>query len=220
MKLKLGGTPTVRMVYYFVVQELGGLMFLSGLRDDLMVVSLLVKGGLSPFHFWMSKLMTSSWGVFSWFLTIQKLGYYWVLPIFLGWKWTLVLVVGRLLPLVQGVFVQDRRAVVFYLTTSGGSYMVVLGTLDHSLMMVLCPVYLFSLYLLLSSGHVRHEVVLMLGGFPGGAPFYLKLVSVCSLSVDGFILMPFVLGRSVLGTYLGVGLLRAVETPYTYHNKL
>lgn len=62
VKLKLGNSTIVRVLLYFTVQEVVGLTFILFATADLVVGSLLVKGGFAPFHFWLAGVMYSTTG--------------------------------------------------------------------------------------------------------------------------------------------------------------
>lgn len=62
-KIKVCSSTTRRIVYYYVVQEVTGLMFIVGIRDNFLNLILLIKGGFAPFHGWMGKVISGCFGL-------------------------------------------------------------------------------------------------------------------------------------------------------------
>ena len=63
-----------RIINYFIIQEVVGLLFLFFSFSVVQLFLLFLKVGVAPFHFWLFSVL---WGVydysFLWFLTFQKL---------------------------------------------------------------------------------------------------------------------------------------------------
>lgn len=107
VKIKLNASYGRSMLTYFVVQESASITFGGGFDGKLILGALLLKGGFSPLHVWMTKVMKGVFGLsLSWILTIQKLPFLVALRALWRWDWYLPLVVSTTLPLIQGLFIK------------------------------------------------------------------------------------------------------------------
>lgn len=87
---------------YFVIQEVLGFLFLVFIRTILQLIVLIIKIGISPFHFWIFTVLRKVDNyLLLWFLTIQKLPFLPVLLYLFNLKFMLILLFGVILCYLQ-----------------------------------------------------------------------------------------------------------------------
>lgn len=207
MKLKLYNSSMMGMIYYFVVQELLGLFFVLCLRESLIFLSLLIKGGFSPFHFWIMKLSIFSKNALVWFLTLQKTAYYLILPFFISWFYLIFLFFMSLIPLFQAFFVLKNNLLLFLILTSRGNYILLLGYWEYIICLIIFPLYLLFMYYVISRINPivnNYELYFILMSFPGGLPFFVKLFLFYLMVNLGGLLVLFSIRGLVINIYLGI----------------
>lgn len=67
------------------------------------------------------------WSSVIWFLTMQKMVYYFLIPLFLDCNWICVLFVGRFITLFQALLSRSVVMIVFLLLVSSGNFILLLG---------------------------------------------------------------------------------------------
>lgn len=194
-KLVHGGVSPLTIIYYFVPQEVGGYVFLIGITESTTVGSLILKGGFSPFHFWLTKLILSCYKEAIWFLTMQKFVYYISLSLIIRFMWIFVLYLGSIFVLFQGINTFYTKLNLFYILISSGNFILILCRWEVYFCMFLLILYLWFIYNILSFSHIlSYEIIFMLIGFPWGIPFFVKLGSLFKLvNFGGIIVVFFVL---------------------------
>nr|QJQ35665.1 NADH dehydrogenase subunit 2 [Acrobeloides varius] len=227
LKLKLNSSSINSIFYYFLIQEMLGLLFMMNFSSFFQLFIFFMKGGFAPFHFWMVKVLhISSWFSFSWMLTIQKMPYYFIVMMFWNWSWFLWVLMGSLVPLLQSLLVKSVWYQIFLLLTSSGNNMLMLIWFEPLMCVYTLPFYLiFMNYMMNGLSNqgligITYEFIFLLMSFPGGLPFYIKLFSLSLLfNMGGLIVVLFLLSL-VLNLISGFNLVMYVHSFCLLYNKL
>nr|YP_010618325.1 NADH dehydrogenase subunit 2 [Camallanus lacustris]WAX01715.1 NADH dehydrogenase subunit 2 [Camallanus lacustris] len=183
---------------YFLVQEVCGFLFL--VCSSYQVVFLLVKMGVSPFHFWVFMVCKDlDMILLSWFLSMQKLPYVLVYMVLSSSLFLFILFFGVMVCHFQYFFLSDMVSAV--LVSSTESFNWVLGFYDLGMGFEMLLWYLFVFFLLTF-------------GFSGGSmiSWYLSLVFM-SLPF-GFVFLVKVFVLSGLVGYWGLFFMFVVMTMF------
>nr|YP_010408172.1 NADH dehydrogenase subunit 2 [Brachidontes pharaonis]URF22671.1 NADH dehydrogenase subunit 2 [Brachidontes pharaonis] len=212
-------------VKYFVVQCLGSNFVLMGfLLNEALVISLssvcllvglMLKSGVSPFHSWLpSVVSSSSWFVGMWVLTWQKLAPF----VFMGWFTSnfLVSIMVSMLALVGGIGGLNQhgvRGLLAYSSFVHSSWMILALMKSIWIFIIYWLVYCLSVSVVFwscgSSG--KHYLkskgrlvwasfgVLMLMGLPPFLGFTCKIL--VFLSVDSYVIFACVIGSLISMKY-------------------
>lgn len=215
IKIKQARTPSLGIAVYVVIQEVCGALFIYGFSEEIQLLLLLMKGGFAPFYFWVPMVVNNSYGSggYSWMVRWQKYPYFLILSICLV-EWILVWVlVAGLLPLLHGIFSYRMSFIYLIWLTSRGNNMLVLGVcytekiwwviIYYSFLAFSIPLYISSSGVIL----IREETFYIMGGFPGGVPFYLKLLVMRILGSMGGLMLVVILVGAILNIVMGVNLL-------------
>lgn len=227
LKLKLNSASINSIFYYFLIQEMLGLLFMINFSSSFQLFIFFMKGGFAPFHFWIVKVLhISSWFRFSWILTIQKIPYYFIVIIFWNWSWFLWVLIGSLVPLLQSLLVKSVWYQIFLLLTSRGNNMLILIWFEPLICVYTLPFYLIFINYMMNGLRnqgligVTYEFIFLLIRFPGGLPFYIKLFSLSLLfNMGGLIVVLFLLSL-VLNLIRGFNLVIYVHRFCLLYNKL
>lgn len=225
MKLKVHGSSVYSMAYYYFIQEIVGILFILGLHYTYQYVLLLVKGGFSPFHYWIFFIVKFMKGSsFLWILTWQKLPYYLLLIRHINQKILLVVLIGGVIPLFQSLFVYSIKVLYFLLLTSRGNRVLVLGGVYTVSIYLLVLFYLMMAYaipgLVVERGIYFNgaELIFVLFGFPGSLPFFIKLGLQGAFIGRGLVFLFFMVGM-LLNQVVVLNLLIGYYTPSSPRNK-
>lgn len=168
--------------FYFFVQELLSIFVFISPNDNILILALIGKGGLSPFHGWLIPVITECQGKrFLWILTWQKLPRYVALVLTVSPPWDSLSLWFAILPLLQGILNFKGGFIYFLQLTSRGNSMLVLSCYSQKYVLCLLPLYMIIFYFLpcrfLFRGEIffSWEVRITLFRFPGTIPFYVKL---------------------------------------------
>lgn len=222
LKLKIYNSSIMGIIYYFLIQELFGLFFVLSLSESIVIFSLLVKGGFSPFHFWIIKLSNFSKNSLVWFLTVQKISYYLLLPLLITWSFLVLLFIISVLPLFQAFFILKNNLLLFLILTSRGNYMLLLGYWEYFICLLIFPIYLIFIYLIINRLFPivnNYELYFILMSFPGGLPFFVKLFLFYLMINMGGLLVLFSIRALVINLYLGITFFYASRS-FASNNKL
>lgn len=217
MKMKQARTPSLGIAVYVVIQEVCGALFIYGFREEMQLFLLLIKGGFAPFYFWVPMVVNNSYGSggYSWIVSWQKYPYFLILrTCLIEWMLVWVLIAG-LFPLFHGIFSYRIRFIYLMWLTSSGNNMLVLGVcytekiwwviIYYRFLAFNIPVYISPSGVIL----IGEETFYIIGGFPGGVPFYLKLLVIRILAPMGGLMLLLVLVGAMLNIFMGVNLLNS-----------
>lgn len=204
LKLKISGGAPIIIIYYFVVQEVCATLFVINFSLNFIIILLIIKGGFSPFHWWMVKLILSCHEGALWFITMQKLVYLITMSFMLRSSWVRFLYFWRFLPLLQGLFSRYTLIITFYLLTSRGNFILIIICWSKGFAIFLVYPYMWYIYKnLYSNSFISYEVSWIVIGFPGGLPFSIKVNALFRFSRSIPFLVIFIL--FILGLNLILG---------------
>lgn len=200
--IKIYRTPIYSIVLYTFIQELRRTLFIYRLSYKIQIILLLLKGGFSPFHGWISYIAKFTKGkAYLWLLRWQKLPIYILMVIIIKWQLIGFILISSILPLIQSIFLSQIKIVLFIVLTSRGNNLLIFGYYSPNYILVMLLFYISSIYylpgLVTSNGNffIGGEVYLLLFGFPGSLPFYIKLNIISFMTPDGSLIIAiFILG--------------------------
>nr|YP_007024796.1 NADH dehydrogenase subunit 2 [Aelurostrongylus abstrusus]AFT65556.1 NADH dehydrogenase subunit 2 [Aelurostrongylus abstrusus] len=178
---------------YFILQESLGLLFLLLFLGYLPLLILMLKLGVSPFHFWIFKVVNGMSGFnLVWFLTVHKIPFVMVFQqLFLDWV-VYFLLVGLFLCLFQMFVVKSFKSLLVVSSVDSlgwvmlGMFMSFFNSFFCFFYYVFFMVLLISKFDLLSgiSKNFDWELVLVFMNVPFSVSFFIKV----------FLLMEFLVG--------------------------
>nr|YP_010618319.1 NADH dehydrogenase subunit 2 [Clavinema parasiluri]WAX01697.1 NADH dehydrogenase subunit 2 [Clavinema parasiluri] len=198
----------VGMVNYFVVQEGAGLLFLFFSGSVVQFFSLMVKSGLSPFHFWIFSVgLDLKSYMMMWFLVVQKLPF---IPVILGvfdFCYFLILILGLLVCHFQYLVLNsDSSMLMISSTESFGWLVLILCWSYYSFILMVC-VYMLMMVVVVGvlgglglSGNLGWDSVIVFMNFPLGLVFILKYYVISLVSCCSFVIL--ILFFSVVMAYM------------------
>lgn len=153
---------------YFLLQEFLGFLFLVFIVLNLQLLVLLMKVGVSPFHFWIFNVFSGSDNfLLMWFLTFQKLPFLPVLLILFKFYLIVLLFFGILFCYYQ-LFVVKQYKLIFALSSTESFNWLLLGIFMGSLGFIVFSVYYF----------INILVILSYQTFGFSINFYLELMTI------------------------------------------
>lgn len=172
------------IVNYFFIQEVLGVLFLLLYFIGLQFLVLIIKIGVSPFHFWVITvaIFLSSFN-FIWFLTFQKLPFIPILITFLSFMLVFLFIgfivcyyqmflikIFKLLLIVSSVERFNWILMNFYFSLSR---FIIIFVYYFSFMVLLLKMFRFN-----EKRIISWELILIFINFPLGLRFFVKLLSI------------------------------------------
>lgn len=199
-KLSVNGVSKSLIIFYFIVQELLGSLFILIYINHIIVYLLLLKSGVAPFHFWLSKILIGCFGYsFIWILTIQKLPYFFIIIILYSYISLFLIVFGLIFPLLQCLFIKEIHIIIFLLLTSRRNGLLLFGCLNFLIGFLFFIIYILIIYIFFGMNYksglifISIELFFLLIGFPGRLPFFIKVIMFFSLFNGSGLLIIFIL---------------------------
>ncbi len=185
------------LLNYFIVQELGGILFLILRISTLSVWFIFLKVGVSPLHFWVFSVVSSlkDW-ILVWFNSIQKLPY--LSPLFLLFFYSslITLLIGSLIILHQLILVKRFYLILTLSSIESFNTLLIYSQEDSFSSLIIIIIYWFLNWFILSfnslnSSLLTVEIVLWMIRFPLGLSFIFKFFIISGLSMRnwGFLLL-------------------------------
>nr|YP_008145669.1 NADH dehydrogenase subunit 2 [Ascaridia columbae]AGI96022.1 NADH dehydrogenase subunit 2 [Ascaridia columbae] len=208
MKLSGGGSG---MINYFIIQESLGLFFLVFSGSLLQFMTVMMKIGVSPLHFWVFSVTNDlcNWSLM-WFLTFQKLPFFPVLVLLGCLEFVFLLILGILLCYAQILIVKSYKNLFVLSSTESFNWVLLLGFISLLSVFYLFFYYFIAMVLLISSFYqkeifdVSWETILVFMNVPFGISFFVKIFSLSALMASLSFFMLFLLFMMFLAT-LSVG---------------
>nr|YP_003433811.1 NADH dehydrogenase subunit 2 [Metastrongylus pudendotectus]ACX85137.1 NADH dehydrogenase subunit 2 [Metastrongylus pudendotectus] len=184
---------------YFVFQESLGLVFLLLFFSYFPVLIMMMKIGISPFHFWIFKVINSMFG-FSlvWFLTIHKLPFLVVFFQLYYFGLVYLLILGLLICLFQVFFMKGFKSLLVISSVESMNWLIlglvisvfnVIFLMFYYLLIMLMILFKFNLVNGLDFD-VSWELVLVFLNVPFSMGFFLKIFTLMEfLKNYGFLLL-------------------------------
>lgn len=179
------------IISYFFVQEVLGLLFLLLFFGGFQFLILLLKVGVSPFHFWVISFCSFLGGRnLFWFLSFQKLPFIPILLFFLS-SFVMFLFLGILFCYFQIFCLSVFKYVVVISSVERFNWVLLVLGFSGLSFVFLFVFYFFSLSLILKEtlsftrGQNRLEMVLIFLNLPLRASFFVKLLSLGFMSERG-----------------------------------
>ena len=114
-----------RGVNYFIFQEFLGLLFIIFIGIILQFFVLILKVGMSPFHFWVYSVISSLDGnILIWFLTFQKLPFLPIFVIFFNLLFFFILFFGVVFCYLQVYSLKNFKYIFFVSSTESFNWLV------------------------------------------------------------------------------------------------
>nr|AGV02090.1 NADH dehydrogenase subunits 2 [Bunostomum trigonocephalum] len=180
---------------YFVIQESLGLVFLMFSFSYFQLLILLLKIGVSPFHFWIFNVTNSVFGYnLVWFLTFQKLPFLVVLLQFLIGGFMFLLILGLFVCLLQMFLTKGFKNLLILSSTESFNW-IVLGFMISFFNVFFIFVYYFMVMVFLIPkfeymnifGYLSWETMLVFMNLPFSVNFFVKIFSLSEiLKIHGF----------------------------------
>jgi len=218
------------MVKYFVIQEVAsltiGVMILFSLPVIIVMVIVIIKVALAPFHFWVIGALQSLNGwPFSWVITFQKLPGMLILTQIVDLKGFVLLALGRVLCALQMIATVKPKTIILLSTTVTSSW-VVMTMFDGVFNLVFLRAYFLGVALLLNERiseqqlNVEYLFMLVLLRFPLTLMFIFKVaILLTGLKVSVPLIFAFLI--STLGATLAyMEILKRYITTREYQFKL
>lgn len=138
----------------------------------------------------------------------------------------MLVLVGRLVPLLQALFENYRIVVLFLLLTRRGNNILILRWFEVIFRFLVLGFYVTLIYLFIVDitriGYinVHYELVYIIIGFPGGLPFYIKVFSLYLVSNLGGVIFILVLVGLLLNILGGYNLLVNINSSSHFSGKI
>ena len=111
-----------RIVGYFLIQEVCGLLFLIITYDFFQLFLVFIKTGVSPFHFWIFSVLNDCVGFnLLWFLTFQKIPYLLTIIYLFVLVFIFVLFLGILFCFIQIFIIKNFKNIIIINSTDSFS---------------------------------------------------------------------------------------------------
>ena len=184
------------VVQYYLIQEICGYFFLL-LGGYLSFFILMLKCGAAPLHFWIFSVVGALRGfVLVWFLTVQKLPYFFVMVGFCSGLFFYFLFMGAVFCYFQFFFLRYWSNMVLVVSTESFNWLLLLSVFVSRRVFFLSFIYYLVILLIIgfSSGvknnYLGWEMVIIFFNVPFCVTFLLKiLVLVFSLGFNYFFLV-------------------------------
>lgn len=183
---------------YFLIQEFLGFLFLTCVLFFLQILILIVKIGISPFHFWIfSVLFGVDNFLLLWFLTFQKLPFLPVLLYLMDYLYITLILFGILVCYFQVISILDLKFIIVISSTESFNWLILgllIGVWGFTLLFFY---YFLNVILLLSqqdlfSKYFNYtlEIILVFINAPLTFTFFVKIfILTLFISIDPLISM-------------------------------
>lgn len=168
-------------VNYFIVQEFLGFLFLLINFSRFQFLIVIVKLGVSPFHFWFFRFLKDLKGlVFIWLITLQKIPFL-SLMVYLGSHKIFLLTLGVVLCFLQIFLIAEVLFIIFISSTESFNWILILILVDYYRGFKLVIFYLIFMRVLIiffsdaDRDNVDWSLILILINIPLIIVFYLKV---------------------------------------------
>lgn len=132
------------MINYFIIQESLGLMFLLLTFYYIQLIILIIKIGVAPLHFWIFRVTNNVNGInLMWFLTFQKLPFFFVLLQILINYILMFLLMGVLLCIIQMLVTKSFKNLIILSSTESFNWILI-----RWIFMFVNSIYVFLYYLI------------------------------------------------------------------------
>lgn len=226
IKFKYYNNPAYTIILYFFVQEIGGVVFILSYSTIRQMIIIILKGGFSPFHFWLVPVISIRKGqAFLWILTWQKMPYVFIIINFLSWSLIIIILLRIVFPLVQGIFVRRFKIVLFYLISSSGRRALIYGYYSPLSIILTIPLYMHLMYRIMGmvgtfgNIYLGLESVFVLIRIPGRLPFYFKIGIMGCLVEGGGLMLLVVLVIFVLNITITINVIVNFNYKFSPANK-
>nr|QDF64302.1 NADH dehydrogenase subunit 2 [Physaloptera rara] len=193
--LMSGAMAGSSLIQYYLIQEVCGYFFLI-LGGSLSLFVLMMKSGSAPLHFWIFSIVSFLRGSsLVWFLTVQKLPYFFVMLVFLGGVFFYFLFSGMLVCYLQFFFLRFWNNMVLVASTESFNWLLMLGCLVSSGVFFLSLVYYFVMLFIIGFSYggdsfMNWEMLLIFFNTPFCVTFLLKvMVLVFFVQFNFFVLL-------------------------------
>lgn len=178
----------VTIINYFVIQESLGLLFLMLATGYYQFFIILIKVGVSPFHFWLFSVTNNIVGFnLMWFLTFQKLPFLVILLQLFWFNTILILIFGLLVCYLQMFLLKNYKNLIVVSSTESFTW-IILGLFFS----FINSFYLFFYYILLiillivkvskqNLNFFNWETVLVFLNLPYSVSFFVKIFTLSEL---------------------------------------
>nr|BCD52135.1 NADH dehydrogenase subunit 2 [Strongyloides sp. EN-2020b] len=172
-------------INYFIFQEFLGLLFLFFSFGVFQFFVVLLKVGVSPFHFWCLRIFNSLSGyMVFWFLTFQKLPYFPVILFFFDFNFFFVFLFGIFFCYIHLFFCKSFKSMVFISSVESFSWLLVSLFFSVFTGFFLFFFYVFVMFFLLDYSSFKSydfynwELVFLFMNFPMTINFFIKIFSI------------------------------------------
>lgn len=168
-------------VNYFIFQEALGLIFLIFLGAGLQFFILILKVGVSPFHFWVYRVISYLDGyLLMWFLTFQKLPFLAVLSYLFSFKFFFLLRFGIFVCYLQIYVLKNFKYLFFVSSTESFNWLFFSLILGASTFLFFSIYYILNMMILIfyinfSFSFPLLETSLVFLNIPLSVSFFLKI---------------------------------------------
>nr|ADN52149.1 NADH dehydrogenase subunit 2 [Loa loa] len=171
------------LVNYYVIQEVCGYYFLVFDNWKLQFFLLMLKSGSAPFHFWLFSVLSGmkSWFIL-WFLTLQKLPYFFVLVNFCSDFFFLFLFFGIIFCYFQFFFLRGYVDMLVVGSTESFNWLLLLGMFSFNEVYLLFFFYYFVMVVVISYIYNNNlnffslEMLMVFFNVPMSITFFLKVL--------------------------------------------
>nr|YP_009679043.1 NADH dehydrogenase subunit 2 [Setaria labiatopapillosa]QDF64271.1 NADH dehydrogenase subunit 2 [Setaria labiatopapillosa] len=170
------------LISYYVLPEVCGYYFLVFNNWKMQFLLLMLKSGSAPFHFWIFSVLEGlkKWYVL-WFLTLQKLPYFFVLVNFWGDFFFIILFIGMVLCYIQVFLLRSFFDMLVVVSTESFNWLLLLSIFSFSDVFFFVFFYYFIMFLVLSYiyssvNFFSVEMVLLFFNVPLSLTFFLKIL--------------------------------------------
>lgn len=188
------------LLNYFIIQEFLGLVFLIFNFWIFQFFVILIKVGVSPFHFWIFSVVLDVNGfLVLWFLTFQKLPFIPVIFYFFDFFSFYILVFGIVFCYFQIFLVKSYKGMLLISSTESFNWFIILGCFSFLSSFIMFFYYVFFLcFFLFYSGlkdfdFFSWEFIFVFINIPIGIVFFVKIFSLFSSFLFSSFLFLFVL---------------------------
>lgn len=178
----------VTIINYFVIQESLGLLFLIIASGYYQFFIILIKVGVSPFHFWLFRVTNNIVGFnLLWFLTFQKLPFLVILLQIFWFNTIIFLIIGLLVCYLQIFLLKNYKNLIVVSSTESFSW-IILGlffSFINSFFLFFYYIFLIILLIVKMSkqnlNFFNWETVLVFLNLPFSVSFFVKIFTLSEL---------------------------------------
>ena len=199
--LAKGFRSNTSIINYFIIQERLGLFFLVFSVNIIQLLIIIIKIGVSPFHFWLFNVVGGlSFYNFLWFLTFQKLPFLVVFLEIISNKIIWLILLGLLLCIIQLFLLKSFNFTILISSTESFSWIImsIVFSLFNSLFLFFY--YCFLIFFLipffnrLNFFSLTFELVVIFINIPLRITFFIKIFLLRNFLLLGSFFFLFLLG--------------------------